>query len=123
MTLGKEPDLSKCTDPHTVAGLLRLYFRELPEPLLTFDLYDSFIESHKKGVSQEQRVKITKQLVNQLPQPNQILLQFIIAFLARVVRFSDVNKMSKSNLGVIEISSDLIQDNLWSKLVTLSRRH
>jgi hypothetical protein len=30
-------------DIHNIASLLKLYFRELPEPLLTFDLYDAFI--------------------------------------------------------------------------------
>ncbi|PRP86975.1 hypothetical protein PROFUN_04957 [Planoprotostelium fungivorum] len=30
-------------DPHVVSGLLKLYFREMPDPLLTFDLYDEFI--------------------------------------------------------------------------------
>jgi len=30
-------------DIHNIASLLKLYFREMPEPLLTFDLYDAFI--------------------------------------------------------------------------------
>jgi len=29
-------------DPHNVAGLLKLYFRELPEPVLTRDLSHEF---------------------------------------------------------------------------------
>ena len=31
-------------NPHIVAGLLKAFFIELPEPLLTFDLYDNFID-------------------------------------------------------------------------------
>ncbi len=40
-------DLSRCRDVHAVAGLLKLYLRELPEPLLTFDRYPDFIKSSK----------------------------------------------------------------------------
>jgi hypothetical protein len=36
---GEDPDLSECVDPHTVSGLLKLYLRSLPEPLITYDLY------------------------------------------------------------------------------------
>ena len=38
-------DLSTCRDPHTVASLLKQYLRELPEPILTFDMYDSYISA------------------------------------------------------------------------------
>ena len=40
--LGIVPDLN-IEDPHVVAGLLKQYLRELPEPLLTFELYDCFL--------------------------------------------------------------------------------
>ena len=46
---GVDVDLKSCPDPHTVAGLLKLYLRELPEPLLSFDLYDKFINSTLNG--------------------------------------------------------------------------
>ncbi|NXC47660.1 RHG32 protein, partial [Penelope pileata] len=39
------PDLTKDTyihDIHSVGSLCKLYFRELPNPLLTFQLYDKF---------------------------------------------------------------------------------
>ncbi len=33
------------TDIHAVAGLLKRYFRELPDPLFTDDLYISFVQA------------------------------------------------------------------------------
>jgi hypothetical protein len=40
----EDVDLSTCKDPHVVANVLKLYLRELPNPLLTMELYPKFIE-------------------------------------------------------------------------------
>eukprot|EP01117_Protostelium_nocturnum_P000881 TRINITY_DN1120_c1_g3_i1.p1 TRINITY_DN1120_c1_g3~~TRINITY_DN1120_c1_g3_i1.p1 ORF type:complete len:1142 (+),score=517.52 TRINITY_DN1120_c1_g3_i1:231-3656(+) len=34
----------KGSDPHVISGLLKLFFREMPNPLLTFELHQDFIE-------------------------------------------------------------------------------
>ena len=36
---------AKGHDPHTIAGCLKRYLRELPEPILTFDLYTEFMQA------------------------------------------------------------------------------
>ena len=41
---------------HSVAGLLKLYLRELPEPILTFELYDCFIAAHGKLIEKYEAV-------------------------------------------------------------------
>lgn len=43
--VGLSVSLKTCPDPHTVAVLLKLFLRELPEPLLTYDMYNKFIAS------------------------------------------------------------------------------
>ena len=40
---GENVDLLNVGDVHTVGSLLKLWFRELPEPLLTYELYDCFL--------------------------------------------------------------------------------
>lgn len=40
---GKKVDLETILNVHTIAGLLKVFFRELPEPLLTFELYEAFL--------------------------------------------------------------------------------
>ena len=35
---------------HVVAGTLKLWFRELPEPLLTYELYDKFISAQRTSL-------------------------------------------------------------------------
>lgn len=39
----KDISLETCDDVHAVACLLKLYLRELPEPVLSFRFYETFI--------------------------------------------------------------------------------
>jgi hypothetical protein len=50
---GEDVDLTPEQDPHTVTGLLKYYFRELPEPLMTVPLYEHFISA--SGASSSSR--------------------------------------------------------------------
>ena len=38
-----EAVFSRCDNLHSVAGMLKMFFREMPSPLLSFELYDDFI--------------------------------------------------------------------------------
>jgi Rho GTPase-activating protein 1 len=40
---GKLAQFSKFVDVHAIAGVLEAFLRELPEPLLTYDLYDQLL--------------------------------------------------------------------------------
>ena len=44
---GEDVDLSTVDDPHAVSGLFKTFLRDLPDPLLTFDLYDAFIQTQR----------------------------------------------------------------------------
>jgi hypothetical protein len=46
---GKGVELEKYADPHTVAGLLKIHFRDSPEPLLTTALYEDFTDAVGKS--------------------------------------------------------------------------
>lgn len=120
---GLEVDLTNVNDPHVVASLLKQWLRELPEPLLTFGLYDSFIlVAENKGTfssilficinstthpgficvsaaSTEEKVAKLVNLVKSLPEANQVVLKYLLAFLNRVSRLSEINKMTLQNLG------------------------
>ena len=41
--LGENVDLYAIENVHSVAGLLKLFFRELPNPLATYDLFNEFL--------------------------------------------------------------------------------
>ena len=44
---GSQEDFSTSEDVHTVASLLKLYLRELPEPVVPFTFYESYKEALK----------------------------------------------------------------------------
>ncbi|MEQ2298275.1 hypothetical protein AMECASPLE_003528, partial [Ameca splendens] len=90
------------TDVHTVASLLKLYLRELPEPVIPFQKYEEFLASAKLlGKDDEMGMKELKRLVESLPPVNYNLLKYICRFLDEVQSYSGVNKMSVQNLATV----------------------
>ncbi|KAH3765422.1 RhoGAP domain protein [Pelomyxa schiedti] len=85
-------------DVLTAANLLKLYFMELPDCLLTYELYDSFLEA---GRQQNTIVPLLKGLVNKLPRANQYSLAHLLELLAWIAASSDKNKMNSYNLAVV----------------------
>ena len=55
-------------DVHSVSSLLKLYFRELPDPLCTYKLYDQFLEAAR--VPEDLRLSAMRQVVKALPKEN-----------------------------------------------------
>ncbi|XP_053375064.1 breakpoint cluster region protein-like isoform X2 [Mercenaria mercenaria] len=87
-------------DIHAITGVLKLYFRELPEPLFTDDHYQSFIQTIQLQ-NEEAKEKCMLELLHSLPEANYYTIVFMIEHLVRVAKKSPVNKMSQSNLATI----------------------
>mmetsp|Transcript_30068 Transcript_30068/g.75697 ORF Transcript_30068/g.75697 Transcript_30068/m.75697 type:complete len:758 (-) Transcript_30068:31-2304(-) len=97
---GEEPDLEAESDPHCIAGLLKLYFRELPEPVLTFELYDEFMSADSTE-DKQLRLKYMRFLIRKLPKVNYAVTKKLMAFLRQVKEHSAVNKMAVHNLATV----------------------
>ncbi|ORY33022.1 Rho GTPase activation protein [Naematelia encephala] len=87
-------------DINVVSGALKLWFRELPEPLLTFGLYHQFIEAARYENDRLRHIRLHEQ-VNDLPDPNYATLKFFMGHLDRVRRKDSINQMSVSNLSIV----------------------
>ncbi|XP_025415724.1 rho GTPase-activating protein 44-like [Sipha flava] len=87
-------------DPHIIAGVLKSYLRQLPEPLLTHHLYEEWIAAAKLQTS-ESRLQAILNVVQKLPQSNLYNLRYIIKFLAMLTKHQDLNKMSPQNLAIV----------------------
>eukprot|EP01123_Difflugia_compressa_P011285 TRINITY_DN4459_c0_g1_i1.p1 TRINITY_DN4459_c0_g1~~TRINITY_DN4459_c0_g1_i1.p1 ORF type:complete len:462 (+),score=30.44 TRINITY_DN4459_c0_g1_i1:181-1386(+) len=90
--------INRVESMHDVTGLLKLYFRELPVPLLTFYLHDKFLSL---ADSASENITNIKELVDSLPQENYILLRELTIFLHEISTHSSVNRMTADNLGIV----------------------
>ncbi|KAN0062628.1 Rho GTPase-activating protein [Thecaphora frezii] len=93
-------DEEAMSDINIVAGCLKLWFRELPEPLLTYDLYAGFIEAAKVENERLRHIRLHER-VNELPDANYATLKYLMAHLDRVKSEDHVNQMSSSNLAIV----------------------
>uniref|UniRef100_A0A7N8WVF6 BCR activator of RhoGEF and GTPase n=1 Tax=Mastacembelus armatus TaxID=205130 RepID=A0A7N8WVF6_9TELE len=87
-------------DVNAIAGTLKLYFRELPEPLFTDELYPNFAG----GITLSDSVAKESCMLNlllSLPEPNLVTFLFLLDHLKRVAEKESVNKMSLHNLATV----------------------
>ncbi|XP_052828157.1 unconventional myosin-IXAa isoform X8 [Octopus bimaculoides] len=85
---------------HVLTTTLKCFFRELPEPLLTYDLYDDFIQASEIKESVE-AIQALYAVTERLPKSNYHLFERLIFHLARVAQHEDSNKMSANGLAII----------------------
>ncbi|XP_057643393.1 rho GTPase-activating protein 12 isoform X1 [Chionomys nivalis] len=90
---------SKWEDIHVVTGALKMFFRELPEPLFTFSHFNDFVNAIKQDP--RQRVTAVKDLIRQLPKPNQDTMQILFRHLKRVIENGEKNRMTYQSIAIV----------------------
>ncbi|CAK6964777.1 rho GTPase-activating protein 17b isoform X3 [Scomber scombrus] len=97
------------SDPHAVAGALKSYLRELPEPLMTFSLYDEWTNASNVSDS-DKRLQALWVVCDRMPKTHKANFRYLVKFLAKLAQDSDVNKMTPSNISIV-----LGPNLLWAK--------
>ncbi|KAM4524117.1 rho GTPase-activating protein 44-like isoform 11-T12 [Odontesthes bonariensis] len=87
-------------DPHAIAGALKSYLRELPEPLMTFELYNDWIQASNIQ-DQEKRLHALLGACEKLPPANNNNFKYLIKFLSKLTEYQDVNKMTPGNIAIV----------------------
>ncbi|XP_059568532.1 rho GTPase-activating protein 12 isoform X3 [Myotis daubentonii] len=90
---------SKWEDIHVITGALKMFFRELPEPLFTFNHFNDFVNAIKQ--EPRQRVTAVKDLIKQLPKPNQDTMQILFRHLKRVIENGEKNRMTYQSIAIV----------------------
>uniref|UniRef100_A0A8D0WED1 Rho GTPase activating protein 25 n=1 Tax=Sus scrofa TaxID=9823 RepID=A0A8D0WED1_PIG len=116
---GERPNFDRDTDVHTVASLLKLYLRDLPEPVVPWSQYEGFLLCGQLMNADE--AKAQQELVKQLsilPRDNYSLLSYICRFLHEIQLNCGVNKMSVDNLATV-IGVNLIRSKVEDPAVIM----
>ncbi|ESO90101.1 hypothetical protein LOTGIDRAFT_218141 [Lottia gigantea] len=99
---GENADIgpSKYEDINTITSALKLYFRLLPIPLITFDVYKLLIDVIKNE-DQLSQLKLIKEAISRLPPAHYQTLKYLGAHLLRVKDHCKKTLMSVENLSIV----------------------
>lgn len=85
---------------HVWTAVLKSFFREMPEPLMTFQLYDEFLWA-TAIVDVQERIQVIFSHISKLGRANYDLLERLTFHLARVALVEHANRMSASSLAIV----------------------
>ncbi|XP_058627901.1 rho GTPase-activating protein 44 isoform X9 [Onychostoma macrolepis] len=109
-------------DPHAIAGALKSYLRELPEPLMTFELYDEWIQASNIQ-DMDKRLQALLCTCEKLPADNLNNFRYLIKFLAKLTEHQDSNKMTPGNIAIV-LGPNLLwthsEGNMTEMMTTMS---
>ncbi|XP_048469330.1 rho GTPase-activating protein 12-like isoform X5 [Rhincodon typus] len=91
---------SKWEDINVITGALKMFFRELPEPLFTYHLFNDFVNAVKIS-DYKHRVEGIADLIRLLPKPNHDTMQVLFKHLVKVVARSEVNRMTNQSVAIV----------------------
>ncbi|XP_034975221.2 rho GTPase-activating protein 45 isoform X4 [Zootoca vivipara] len=111
--------------PHDISNVLKLYLRQLPEPIMPFRMYNSLMGLAKESLQggsegrpgksiaelvdrgpETEKVVVAlvtklRDLLRELPSENLSTLKYILLHLRRIVEVEQENKMTPGNLGIV----------------------
>jgi hypothetical protein len=117
---GKRSPLEKCDNVHSVAGLFKLFIRELPQSIFPEAVYEHLLESQRKfdpfciayllleGDTPEMCKILLSRVIHQIPKASQLLLYHVCSLMHKIASNQVVNKMNSSNLAIV-LSPNLVK--------------
>ncbi|XP_057214761.1 rho GTPase-activating protein 27 isoform X2 [Triplophysa rosa] len=87
-------------DTHVITGALKLFFRELQEPLFPYNLFNEFI-SGIKIADYYSKLSHMKNLVRCLPPANHDTMEVLFSHLRKVIQHGDENRMTVQNVAIV----------------------
>ncbi|PIG79300.1 Rho GTPase activator Rga [Aspergillus arachidicola] len=113
-----DPDL----DIHAVTSALKQYFRKLPNPLITFDVYEMIIETGEIA-SQPERIETLQKCLLELPRVHRDVLEFLIFHLKRVVEREKENLMTSQNIAVVFAPTIMRPQSLAREMTDVQKKN
>lgn len=111
-------------DVHVLTGALKLFFRELKEPLIPYQLFQKAIKAAHNH-NKKEKISQFREIVKALPQANYDTLKFLLQHLLRISEYQEFNRMHIPNIAIVfgptlmwpeqesnNMALDLMQQNL-----------
>ncbi|MEQ2279979.1 hypothetical protein AMECASPLE_014844, partial [Ameca splendens] len=114
---GEDPLSERRYDLDSVAGVLKLYFRCLENPLFSLDSTSQLLECCQIKDDAERAAHL-KAVVSSYPEPVIVVMRYLFAFLHHVSQYSDENMMQPYNLAVC-FGPSLVRGQQDDDVVTL----
>ncbi|KAM9561328.1 rho GTPase-activating protein 27-like isoform 3-T5 [Salvelinus alpinus] len=104
-------------DIHVITGALKLFFRELPEPLFPFSHFSRFIQAIRT-VDYHLKVSYMRELVESLPRPNHDTMELLFSHLRKVIEYGEENRMTVQNVAIV-FGPTLLRPEMESANITM----
>ncbi|KAI0709675.1 GTPase activating protein [Cerioporus squamosus] len=88
------------SDISNVTSVLKLWLRELPDPLFTSSQHQDFMDAARNENERARHIRLHER-VNALPDPNYSTLKYLMGHLHKVVQHEAQNQMSVQNLAIV----------------------
>ncbi|KAB8078142.1 hypothetical protein BDV29DRAFT_20951 [Aspergillus leporis] len=113
-----DPDL----DIHAVTSALKQYFRKLPNPLITFEVYETIIETGEIA-SPSERIETLQKCLLELPRVHRDVLEFLMFHLKRVVEREKENLMTSQNIAVVFAPTIMRPQSLAREMTDVQKKN
>lgn len=113
-----DPDL----DIHAVTSTLKQYFRKLPNPLITYDVYEMIIDSQQL-TDDASRVNLLVDSLSQLPRVHRDVLEFLMFHLKRVIERQEENLMTSQNIAVVFAPTIMRPESLAREMTDVQKKN
>ncbi|KAJ3369853.1 hypothetical protein GGF31_004925 [Allomyces arbusculus] len=94
------PDVA-AYDVHVVSGILKMFFRDLADPLLCGDLYADWMQAGKVPGPSIARAQAVRDVLRKLPPAHAPTLAHLIRHLHRLAAHAERTKMDAANLAIV----------------------
>ncbi|QQP41148.1 Rho GTPaseactivating protein 12like, partial [Caligus rogercresseyi] len=92
--------LETLDDVHVLTGALKLFFRELKEPLIPWDCVDDLLAVPTLP-GRKARLRALKEILSKMTPPHRATLLCLLRHLDRVTEFKESNRMQIHNLAIV----------------------
>lgn len=109
----KSPDFSNQTAVQ-LAALMKKWLRDLPNPLLTFNLYDLWIESQRQA-NPIIKKRLIKLIYCMLPRSHRDLVEVLLYFFNWVASFAEIDEETGSKMDIHNLATVISPNILYAK--------